>query len=451
MAAAEPVAASPVVLAPTRYGGLGRPLLTAFVAATIVVATAVATPLLAVADRSAFGEAGFWALAGFVLLAELFPIRLPRRDQLDEITLSTPFAFAVLLAYGPAPAIVAYAAASIVQDVFDRTSPPKVAFNAGQYALAIAAGAGVLAAAGAGHPAQDEHLPAILAAGVAMFAVNHVLVGVATALATHRPALRSLAADLRFQAWTAGFQLTLGPIIFAVAERNLALVPLLFFPLLAIHVGGRQAVLNQHRAQHDELTELPNRRLYGQRLHELVDGGDGAVAVLLDLDDFKSVNDTLGHQHWDELLVAVARRLRASMPADATVARLGGDEFALLAEQSDLITRLTEKVLDDALGQCRAWCDDGLDLRVSVNLSARSLLDRELPALVARLLDRWSLPSSVLQVEVTESRLIADVPRARATLEALRRLGVAVAIDDFGTGFSSLAQLTRLPVDEIKI
>jgi EAL domain-containing protein (putative c-di-GMP-specific phosphodiesterase class I) len=125
--------------------------------------------------------------------------------------------------------------------------------------------------------------------------------------------------------------------------------------------------------------------------------------------------------------------------------------FIGLAEQSDLITLLTERVLDDALRQSRAWRDDGLDLRVSVNLSARSLLDSDLPGLIGRLLARWSLPSDALQVEITESRLIADVAAARATLEQLRRLGIAVAIDDFGTGFSSLAQLTRLPVDEIKI
>ncbi|HEX8084386.1 MAG TPA: EAL domain-containing protein [Solirubrobacteraceae bacterium] len=590
MAAAEPLATPRAALMPSRLGGLGRPLLTAFVAATVALAAAVAAPVLALADWSAFGDAEYWALAGFVLAGELFPIRLPRRDQLDEITLSTPFAFALLLAYGPAPAIAAYATASILQDALDRTVPAKVAFNAGQYALSIAAAAGVLAAAGSGFPASEGALPAVLLAGVAMFAVNQVFVGVASALATHRPALRTMADDLRFQAWTAGFQLTLGPVVYAVAERNLGLVPLLFFPLLAIHVGGRQAVLNQHRALHDELTELPNRRLFVQRLHEDVADGTGAIALLLDLDDFKSVNDTLGHQHGDDLLVQVAHRLRAALPDDVTVARLGGDEFALLgarrgepaevlarraadaldapfelggllldvratmgiavhpdhgataqevvkhadvalyaakeagspwalyapegdehsldrlalagqlrrgiergelvvhyqpklalreggqhgvealvrwqhpqlgliapegfiglAEQSDLITRLTHHVLDEALRQCRSWRDDGLDLRVSVNLSARSLLDRDLAGLIGRLLDRWSLPSSALQVEVTESRLIADVPRARATLEQLRRLGVAVAIDDFGTGFSSLAQLTRLPVDEIKI
>jgi diguanylate cyclase (GGDEF)-like protein len=591
MAAAEPLAAAPAVVPRSRPGGIERPLLIAFIAATVVLGVAVAAPLLAQEDWSAVREGELLALAGFVLVGELFPIRLPRRDQLDEITLSGPFAFALLLAYGPAPAIAAYAIASILQDALDRTSPPKVAFNGAQYALSVAAAAGVLELFGAQTPALEGQLPAVLLAAVAMFAVNQVFVGVLSALLTHRPALRTLAADLRFQAWTAGFQLTLGPVVFAVAERDLALVPLLFFPLLAIHVGGRQAVLNQHRAYHDELTELPNRRLFLERLREDVEDGAGTVALLLDLDDFKSVNDTLGHQHGDELLVQVAHRLRLSVPDEVTVARLGGDEFALitarrpgrpaealarsvsdaleepfelggllldvratmglavhpdhggtaeeivkhadvalyaakaagapwglyapegdehsldrlalagqlrrgidrgelvlhyqpklalreggrhgvealvrwqhpqlgliapegfigLAEQSDLITHLTHRVLDEALQQCRAWRDDGLDLRVSVNLSARSLLDSDLAALIGRLLDRWSLPSTALQVEITESRLIADVPRALTTLEQLRRLGVAVAIDDFGTGFSSLQQLTRLPVDEIKI
>ena len=104
-----------------------------------------------------------------------------------------------------------------------------------------------------------------------------------------------------------------------------------------------------------------------------------------------------------------------------------------------------------SLRQCRAWRDEGLDLRVSVNLSARSLLDRDLPHDVARLLRASGLPGDVLQLEITESRLVSDFRRAEYVLAALRELGVGLAIDDFGTGFSSLSQLQRLPVDEIKI
>ncbi|WP_404816753.1 putative bifunctional diguanylate cyclase/phosphodiesterase [Streptomyces thermolineatus] len=90
----------------------------------------------------------------------------------------------------------------------------------------------------------------------------------------------------------------------------------------------------QHNASHDPLTDLPNRSLFTERVGRALDGrrgGDGCVAVLfIDLDGFKAVNDTVGHQAGDELLVHAARRLTESVRAEDTVARLGGDEFAAL-------------------------------------------------------------------------------------------------------------------------
>jgi EAL domain-containing protein (putative c-di-GMP-specific phosphodiesterase class I) len=70
---------------------------------------------------------------------------------------------------------------------------------------------------------------------------------------------------------------------------------------------------------------------------------------------------------------------------------------------------------------------------------------------IRRLLARFELPASVLQLEITESGIVADLGRARAMLDELRAMGVMIAIDDFGTGFSSLSQLQKLPIDEIKI
>ena len=71
--------------------------------------------------------------------------------------------------------------------------------------------------------------------------------------------------------------------------------------------------------------------------------------------------------------------------------------------------------------------------------------------IIGSLLARLSLDASALQLEITESRIVADLPRARASLDVLRAMGVMIAIDDFGTGYSSLSQLQQLPVDEIKI
>ena len=112
---------------------------------------------------------------------------------------------------------------------------------------------------------------------------------------------------------------------------------------------------------------------------------------------------------------------------------------------------LTEVVLGKAIAQCARWQRSGRSLRVSVNLSPRSLLDRDLPKLIGALLEVHEADAHLLQLEITESRPVPGGRVARAVLEELRTMGVGVAIDDFGTGFSSLVQLQALPVDEIKI
>ena len=130
---------------------------------------------------------------------------------------------------------------------------------------------------------------------------------------------------------------------------------------------------------------------------------------------------------------------------------LGPQAFVPLAEHTGLIEVLTDKVLDAALAQCAAWRSEGLEVRMGVNLSAHSLLDSDLPARILALLDRWQLPAACLQLEITESKVVADIERARKVLGALHAVGVRSAIDDFGTGYSSLAQLQQLQVDEIKV
>jgi diguanylate cyclase (GGDEF)-like protein len=127
------------------------------------------------------------------------------------------------------------------------------------------------------------------------------------------------------------------------------------------------------------------------------------------------------------------------------------DEFIPLAQKTGVIVPLTSFVLDEALRQCRLWQLEGLDLCVSVNLSARSLLDVHLPDTVGDLLRRWEVSPSRLELEITESTILADPIRAMHVLSRLSEMGVRLAIDDFGTGYSSLAYLKRLPVDEIKI
>jgi EAL domain-containing protein (putative c-di-GMP-specific phosphodiesterase class I) len=127
------------------------------------------------------------------------------------------------------------------------------------------------------------------------------------------------------------------------------------------------------------------------------------------------------------------------------------DRFILLAEQTGLIHPLTLWVLDAALRQHAAWRSQGLDVPVAVNFSMRNLQDPDIADVVAQVLSRWHVAPHALEIEITESTLMADPARALEALNRLRAMGVRIAIDDFGTGYSSLAHLKRLPVDVLKI
>jgi len=125
------------------------------------------------------------------------------------------------------------------------------------------------------------------------------------------------------------------------------------------------------------------------------------------------------------------------------------DDFIPSAEQSNLIKPLTAWVLNEALGQVHAWSKAGIDVGVAVNLSARNLLDDELPDAVAQLLGTWQVAPEKLTLEITEGSMLAT--EAEETLRRLHEIGVQISVDDFGTGYSSLTYLKRLPVNEIKI
>jgi diguanylate cyclase (GGDEF)-like protein len=127
------------------------------------------------------------------------------------------------------------------------------------------------------------------------------------------------------------------------------------------------------------------------------------------------------------------------------------DEFVLLAEQTGLIHGLTAFVFERALVDRQRWAEAGLDLDLSINVSARDLehdwLRNEVPGLLAA----TNCPAARLTLEITETQLMADATRAAAAIQPLHDLGARVAIDDYGTGYSSLAALRALPIDEIKI
>ena len=127
------------------------------------------------------------------------------------------------------------------------------------------------------------------------------------------------------------------------------------------------------------------------------------------------------------------------------------NEFIPLAERTGIIRPLTWLILRKALEQSREWADQGLDLRLAVNISARCLLDKGFPEGVVQLLRETGVPAERLELELTESSVMSDPDRALAILHSLRKTGIRLAIDDFGTGYSSMAYLKKLPVSELKI
>lgn len=125
--------------------------------------------------------------------------------------------------------------------------------------------------------------------------------------------------------------------------------------------------------------------------------------------------------------------------------------FISLVEQTALIGPLTLQTIDTALAQMVRWRRAGIDLEVAVNLSARNLLDADLPGQVAAALHRHEIPAERLTLEVTESATMIDPARAREVLCSLRDSGVSISIDDFGAGNASIGYLSSLPADELKV
>jgi len=125
--------------------------------------------------------------------------------------------------------------------------------------------------------------------------------------------------------------------------------------------------------------------------------------------------------------------------------------FIPLAEESGLIHALGEWVLKTAAAQCVAWRNAGMELTVSVNLSARQFYREDLAQRISEIVKTEKCDPSWIELEVTETSLLHDLDAIRKVLHQLRDEGFTVAIDDFGTGYSSLTHLKHFPIDTLKI
>lgn len=127
------------------------------------------------------------------------------------------------------------------------------------------------------------------------------------------------------------------------------------------------------------------------------------------------------------------------------------DRFIPIAEQTGLIKELGEWVLKTACARCKDWHRSGHEVRVSVNVSMKQLVEDDFAEMVVRTLLEAGLEPQFLVLELTESVLMEDAPQSVALLKMLKSLGVKISIDDFGTGYSSLSYLKNFSIDHIKV
>jgi diguanylate cyclase len=150
----------------------------------------------------------------------------------------------------------------------------------------------------------------------------------------------------------------------------------------------------------------------------------------------------------DQRLAGVEALLRWR---DAEHGEISPSRFIEIAEDSGLIIEVGSWVVRAVLRQLRDWRNRGFVVPVAINVSGKELLHGDPARVIETEAAAAGIPTSLIEVEITESLLVKDSSVVRSALERLRRLGCRIALDDFGTGYSSLAYITRFPPDRIKI
>ena len=276
--------------------------------------------------------------AALALVAELVPIRLLRGFELN---VSLSFVFALLLAAGPGPALAVGAGAGVIADLVQRKPLWRGTFNGLQAALALGAGASVVALLDPeGYTrmyASPRDLPVVALAALVIFVVNHFAVAGALALHQGLPVTSLVLPDLVLHGTSTLMMVILAPVLLVAADHSLFLVPVLLVPVGAVYFAARALSERDRQAFTDRLTGLNNRAWFHEAAG-IVIGDDrpqtgsveGAAVMLIDLDRFKEVNDTLGHQVGDQLLEQIGPRLTSTLGERDLLARFGGDEFGIL-------------------------------------------------------------------------------------------------------------------------
>ncbi len=224
---------------------------------------------------------------------------------------------------------------------------------------------------------------------------------------------------------------------------------------LAPFVLGRTAPRDVLRMAQDAAEEARRARV-GVSVFSLLQDGSHRRRFTL-LNEFGHALEAVGELHLTyqpRVDIASGRCTGAEALLRWTHPTLGvisPSEFIPIVEQTSLARATTTWVLEAALRQLASWAREGLELRLSVNVSATNLTEPDLAERVLQRLARYRIDPGCLELEVTESAIMENAEQALSLLATLAERGVRLAIDDFGTGYSSLAYLQRLPAHVVKI
>jgi diguanylate cyclase (GGDEF)-like protein len=343
-------------------------------------AAAVADTVLWASAPGSFARlpAAYWVMAALAIVVDARPYVVANRRASSVILPSICFTFAIVLAWGLAPALAVQFVAVTVASARMRQPARRAVHLALQHAVALAGAALVAALAGlrlgAGQnagsnlgvgPDLDDAVLTV-AAAAAWIAARYGLATLAARWLSARPPRRR-PGRFGVELLATAALLLLGPVVLAAAQVGLALVPLVLLALHAVHRMVRSVGESERASRVDALTGLPNRRALHTSVLEQRPERRLAL-LLLDLDRFRNVNDALGHTLGDRLLVEVARRLAEVVPSHDLVVRLGGDEFAVLATRVDgaAAARRIAAHLAEALN--RPFALNGLPIDVSASI-----------------------------------------------------------------------------------
>ena len=369
-------------------------------------------------------------LAAVLIVGELRPIRISHGDgSVDQVTISSSFSLALVLTGPLVAALGAQAIATLADDLRQRKDMRRIVFNQAQYVITLTLSRLVYTAiTGRGffqdsHALQPHEVSAALVAAVVFFVVNHVITTVAIALSLGENPLKRMPMDLSYHLSTSGVLLALAPVLVIAVDFSALALPLLVLPIAAVHKSAKLAIQREEESLHDSLTGLPNRTLFHRTAATVIAKasvtGAATALMIVDLDHFKEINDTLGHHIGDQVIEATAQRLRDALGANAMVSRLGGDEFAVLVP--DVVPAMVLLVAQVVLRALAApLTADGV--RIDVGASIGVAVAPEHGETVTTLLRRADVALYTAKEERNSVRLYS-VDDDRNTVERLEMLG----------------------------